>query len=71
MLNVGTLARVYHAKQLPAERDVALKVLLTRYASRPEMRHAMHKDGTELSRMQHPGMSPFTISGMTTRAFGS
>jgi serine/threonine-protein kinase len=56
VLNVGNLARVYHAKQLPAERDVALKVLLTRYANRPEMRHAMEKEGTELSRVQHPAI---------------
>lgn len=56
VLNTGTLARVYHAKQLPSERDVALKVLLTRYANRPEIRHAMQKEGTELSRMKHPGV---------------
>jgi len=56
VLDKGSMARVYLARQLPADRDVALKVLLARYSARSDLRDAMQAQGKALSRIQHPNV---------------
>lgn len=56
MVGSGTIATVYHARQLAMDRDVALKILHPRLASDPVFVRAYLAEAQAVSRFHHPNI---------------
>lgn len=56
MIGSGTIATVYHARQLAMDRDVALKILHPRLASDPVFVRAYLAEAQAVSRFHHPNI---------------
>ena len=57
-LGRGGMAVVYRAKQLAPLREVALKVMLPRYAGEPEMRERFQREAQAMAGLDHPCILP-------------
>ena len=56
LIGTGTIATVYHARQLSMDRDVALKILHPRLASDPVFVRAYIAEAQAVSRFHHPNI---------------
>jgi hypothetical protein len=54
----GGMAVVYLARQLKPEREVALKVVLPKYAGDEEVRERFKREGRAMATLDHPGVLP-------------
>lgn len=57
-LDRGGMAVVYLARQLKPEREVALKVVLPKYAGDEEVRERFKREGRAMATLDHPGVLP-------------
>lgn len=54
----GGMAVVYLAKQLQPEREVALKMVLPKFADDAEIRERFQREGKAMAALDHPGVLP-------------
>jgi len=57
-LDHGGMAVVYLARQLEPLREVALKVVLPRFAGEEEIRERFQREGRAMAALEHPGVLP-------------
>jgi len=57
-LDRGGMAVVYLAQQLEPMREVALKVVLPRFAGEDEVRERFKREGRAMAALEHPGVLP-------------
>lgn len=57
-LDRGGMAVVYEATQLQPEREVALKVVLPKFAGEEEIRVRFQREGRAMAALEHPGVLP-------------
>ncbi|MGJ8672391.1 serine/threonine-protein kinase [Rubritalea sp.] len=57
-LDRGGMAVVYLARQLQPDREVALKVMLPRFAGVEEFRIRFQREGRAMAALEHPGVLP-------------
>ncbi|MDQ8191335.1 serine/threonine-protein kinase [Roseibacillus persicicus] len=54
----GGMAAVYQARQLRPEREVALKVVLPKFAEDAEVQERFQREGRAMAALDHPGILP-------------
>ncbi len=57
-LNSGAFGSIYRAYQPSVEREVAIKVILPRYANQPEFVRRMETEARFVARLEHPHIVP-------------
>src|SRR5262245_20127194 len=57
-LGLGGMGAVYRARDVRLRRDLALKVLLPRHLSNPELRRRFVEEAQICGQLQHPGVVP-------------
>ena len=57
-LGRGGMGSIYHARQLNPEREVALKVLLPKFGSDPDMHERFQTEARAMAALDHPGILP-------------
>ena len=65
LIAAGGMARVYRAHHEWARRPVALKVLRTRYAGRPDLIDRFQKEAMALGQIKHPNVVTLENGGLT------
>lgn len=57
-IDCGGMAMVYRARQLEPLRDVALKVILPKFAQDVQIRERFQREGRAMAALEHPGILP-------------
>jgi serine/threonine-protein kinase len=66
LIAAGGMARVYRAHHEWSRRPVALKVLRTRYAGRPDLIDRFQKEAMALGQIKHPNVVTIENGGLTS-----
>jgi serine/threonine protein kinase len=65
LIGVGGMGAVYRATNVEVESEVALKVLLRKFAANDEVRRRFQAEGRIANKVQHPGVVKILDAGLT------
>lgn len=68
LLGEGGIGRVYRARHIALEREVAVKVLLDRFRLVPELTRRFEREARALAALSHPNIVTITDFGVTEEA---